>query len=112
MDKHLKSIVIELTEEQVEQIIRDSVQVYMDPKTFAETMVKVVTIFADIWQTLQEIINDMSDQVNQIKEFIYNHNTTTDIRPERKGWRIPRKIIRDHQIFDKRPRVIYIRSEI
>ena len=56
------------------------------------------------------------EQVGQIKEFIENHDIMADIRPdirpERKGWRIPRKIIRDHQILDRRPMVIYIRSEI
>lgn len=83
MDKRMELAGIELTE---------------DTETFAEA-----------WQALQKVVKDMWEQ---IKEFIDNHNTTTDTRPERKGWRIPRKIIRDHQVFDKRPRVIYIRSEI
>ena len=109
MDKHLKSMRIESTEEQVEQIARASAQADVNTEAFAEAMRRVITAFAEACQTLQKIVKDMREQ---IKEFTDNHNTTTDTRPERKGWQIPRKIIRDHQVFDRRPMVVYIRGDI
>ena len=120
MDKHLeslksmgaeltKSMGAELTEEQVEQLTKASIQAGVDLETFAEAVVRVVTAFTEAWQTLQKIVKDTWDQ---IKEFVNSLNTTTDTRPERKGWRVPRKIVRDHQVFDRRPRVAYARSEI
>jgi len=104
-----KSIGVELTEEQVEQLTKASTQAGVDPEAFAEAVVRVVTAFTEAWQTLWKIVRDMWDQ---IKEFINSLDTTTDTRPERKGWRVPRKIVRDHQVFDRRPRVAYARSEI
>ena len=100
---------IELTEEQVEQIIRASAQAGVDPEAFVEAMVRVATAFVEAWQALREIVKDAWDH---IKEFIDNLNTTTDTRPERKGWQMPRKIIKDHQVLNRRPMVAYVRSEI
>lgn len=109
MDKHLELVGIELTEERVEQIARASAQADVNAEAFAEAVRRVVIAFAEACQTLQKVVKDMREQ---IKESMDNHNTTTDIRPERKGWRIPRKIIRDHQVLDRRPMVVYIRGEI
>ena len=75
MDKYLESIGIELTEEQMEQITRASVQAGVDPETFIEAIARVTTVFAEVWQTLREIIKDMWDQIDQIKELIDNHNS-------------------------------------
>lgn len=108
MDKHLKSMGIESTEERVEQTARASAQAD-NIETFAEAVGRVVTAFAEACRALQKIVKDMREQ---IKEFMDNHNTMTDTRPERKGWQIPRKIIKDHQVLDRRPMVVYIRGEI
>ena len=109
MGELTKSMGIELTEEQAEQLTKASIQAGVDPEIFAEAIVRAATAFVEAWRALWETARDMWDQ---IKEFINSLNTTTDTRPERKGWRVPRKIIRDHQVLDRRPRVAYARSEI
>ena len=96
----------------MEQVTRASIWAGVDPEAFTEAIVRMATVFAEARQTLREIIRDMWDQIDRTKEFIDNCNTTMDIRPERKGWRIPRKISRNHQILDRRPMMIYIRNEI
>ena len=98
-----------MTEEQVEQLTKASIQAGVDPEEFAEAIVRVVTVFVEAWQALREIVKDMWDK---IKELVNSLNTTTDTKSERKGWRIPREIIRDHQVLDKRPRVANARSGI
>lgn len=98
-----------MTEEQAEQLTKASIQAGVDPEIFAEAIVRVATAFVEAWRALQKIVKDTW---NQIKEFVNSLDTTADTRPERKGWRVPRKIIRDHQVLDRRPRVAYARSEI
>ena len=98
MDKHIELVEIELIEKQME--------------AFAEAITKIVIVFVEVYPVIQKVVKGALSRVDQIKEFIDNHNTKTDTRPERKGWRIPRKIIKDHQVFDRRPRVVYIRGEI
>ena len=94
------------------QVTRASIWADIDPETFTEAIIRMATVFVEARQTLWEIIRDVWDQIDWIKEFIDDCNTTIGTRPERKGWRIPRKIIRNHQVLDRRPRVIYIRNEI
>lgn len=101
-----------MIEEQMEQVTRTSIRAGVDSEAFTEAVVRMATVFAEAWQTLREIIRDLWNYIDRIKKFIDNCNTTIDIRPERKGWQIPRKIIRDHQVFDRRPVMIYIRNEI
>lgn len=103
---------MELIGEQTEQVTRTSVWAGIDSEALTETVERMATAFAEAQRTLRKIIRDLWNYIDQIKKFIDGNNTTIDIRPERKGWRIPRKIIRDHQVLDRRPMMIYIRSEI
>ena len=109
MDRCLELMEIKLTEEQEEAIITAFAQVDADIEAFAEAIAKMATAFAEVCPDLQKVVQNMWDQ---IEEFIENHDNMICTRPERKGWRIPRKIIRNHQILDRRPMMIYIRNEI
>ena len=66
MDKHLKSLKsmgVELTEEQVEQLTKASIQAGVDPEAFVEEIARVVTVFAEIWRALRRTLKDMRDLI-------------------------------------------------